>query len=82
MLVQLAEGIEGAAMASAVDALLVTQQNAGRAGIAGPPQGWGPWGTALAAAAQGHFDAAPADTSIGTATAVLLSALTDSDIRS
>ena len=71
MVMQLVEGIEGAALAGAVDALLVTQQNAQRAGIAAPGQGWGPWGTALAAAARGQLDPAPADTSIGTASTFL-----------
>ena len=50
------EGIEGAALAAAVDALLVTQQAAERAGIAGPPQGWVPWGTAVTQAGQGRLD--------------------------
>lgn len=59
------EGIEGSALAGAVDALLVTQQNADRAGIAGPAQGWGPWAAALSAAAQGQMEAAPASDSIG-----------------
>lgn len=63
--VQLVDSIEGAAVAGAVDALLVTQQNADRAGIAGPAQGWGPWAAALSAAAQGQLEAAPADDSIG-----------------
>ena len=72
---QLVEGIEGAALAGAVDALLVTQQNAQRAGIAAPGQGWGPWGTALAAAARGQLDPAPADTSIGTASTFLQASL-------
>lgn len=68
-MMQLAEGIEGAALAGAVDALLVTQQNAERAGIAAPGQGWGPWATALAAAARGQLDPVPSDNSIGTASA-------------
>lgn len=63
---QLVDSIEGAAVAGAVDALLVTQQNADRAGIAGPAQGWGPWAAVLSAAAQGQLEAAPADDSIGT----------------
>lgn len=66
MMLQLVEGIAGAALAGAVDALLVTQQNADRAGIAAPGQGWGPWATALASAARGQLDPALADTSIGT----------------
>ncbi len=57
--------MEGSALAGAIDALLVTQQNADRAGIAGPTQGWGPWATALSAAAQGQMEAAPASDSIG-----------------
>ena len=68
-MMQLVEGIEGAALAGAVDALLVTQQNAERAGIAAPGQGWGPWAAALASAAQGQLDPVPADSSIGTASA-------------
>lgn len=67
LMMQLVEGIEGAALAGAVDALLVTQQNAERAGIAAPGKGWGPWATALSAAARGQLDPAPADSSIGTA---------------
>ena len=66
LMMQLVEGIEGAALAGAVDALLVTQQNAERAGIAAPGQGWGPWATALSAAAQGQLDQAPVGASIGT----------------
>ncbi|DBB13479.1 TPA: hypothetical protein ACH3X3_000533 [Trebouxia sp. C0006] len=62
---QLVDGIEGSALAGAIDALLVTQQNADRAGIAGPTQGWGPWAAALSAAAQGQMEAAPASDSIG-----------------
>ncbi|DBA92727.1 TPA: hypothetical protein ACH3X1_002933 [Trebouxia sp. C0004] len=62
---QLVEGIEGSALAAAIDALLVIQQNADRAGIAGPTQGWGPWATALSAAAQGQMEGAPASDSIG-----------------
>ena len=69
VMLQLVEGIEGAALAGAVDALLVTQQNAERAGIAAPGQGWGPWATALAAAARGRLDPAPADSPIGEASA-------------
>ena len=65
LVMQLAEGIEGAALAGAVDALLITQQNAERAGIAAPGQGWGPWAASLSAAAQGQLDPAPADGSIG-----------------
>ena len=59
------DGIEGSALAGAIDAVLVTQQNADRAGIAGPTQGWGPWAAALSAAAQGQMEAAPASDSIG-----------------
>ena len=62
---QLVEGIEGAALAGAIDALLVTQQSAERAGIAGPIQGWGPWAAALTAAGQGQLEPAPVDQSIG-----------------
>ncbi len=65
-MLQLVDGIEGAALAGAIDALLVTQQNADRAGIAGPVQGWGPWATSLSAAGQGQLDPAPANDSIGT----------------
>ena len=64
-MMQLVEGIEGAALAGAVDALLVTRQNAERAGIAAPGQGWGPWAAALAAAARGQLDSAPADSPTG-----------------
>ena len=69
---QLVDSIEGAALAGAVDALLVTQQNADRAGIAGPAQGWGSWAAALSAAAQGQLEAAPADGSIGTQCIIML----------
>ena len=64
---QLVEGIEGAALAGAVDALLVTQQNAERAGIAAPGQGWGSWAAALAAAARGQLDPVLTDSSPGRA---------------
>ena len=64
LLAQVVEGIEGAALAAAVDALLVTQQNAERAGIAGPPQGWPAWLSALTRAGEGHPDPSSAtDTS-------------------
>lgn len=56
LVVQVVEGIEGAALAAAVDALVVTQQNAERAGIAGPPQGWPAWLSALTQAAQARPD--------------------------
>ena len=56
------EGIEGAALAAAVDALLVTQQAAEKAGIAGPPQGWAPWGAAVTQAGQGRLDNSQAAT--------------------
>ena len=53
---QVVEGIEGAALAAAVDALLITQQNAERAGIAGPPQGWPSWLAALTQAGEGRLE--------------------------
>lgn len=56
VLPQIMEGIEGSALAAAVAALLVTQQSAERAGIAGPTQGWPSWGTAVANAGRGQLE--------------------------
>ena len=62
------EGIEGAALAAAVDGLLVTQQAAEKAGVAGPPQGWSAWGAAVSQTGQGRFD--PAQTATDTSGAL------------